>query len=133
MVVLPVADSGGTVSTKPNRCIAGFTFRYAPWLVTWFCTESPIASNTPLRPQIADDPFRTATRRERIESVRAALDDLPAPWRAILFLRDGLGLSYAEIARIEQRTEDVVRVTLHRARKRLRARLQTTSKEGTER
>jgi RNA polymerase sigma-70 factor, ECF subfamily len=65
-------------------------------------------------------PAESAALGEERLVLRAALDDLSPRWRGVLYLRDGLDLSYREIGEILGITEDVVRVTLHRARKRIR-------------
>ncbi len=72
------------------------------------------------------DPAATAADREDIARVRAVLDGLDPLWRLVLYLRDGLGLRYAEIAEVADRSEDVVRVTLHRARLQVRAAMKTS-------
>jgi RNA polymerase sigma-70 factor (ECF subfamily) len=74
----------------------------------------------PVADAAAPDPLDEACRREEAAAVEAALAALPAAWRAALYLRDGLDLSYAEIAEVLERDVDVVRVTLHRARGRAR-------------
>jgi len=71
----------------------------------------------------ADGPLRQASRNEEQALVRAALERMDPGWAAMLYLRDGLGLRYAEIARVLEKSEDVVRVTLHRARRRVREHL----------
>ncbi len=80
--------------------------------------------------QIADlktpDPAEEATRREELRAVNRALQQLDPLWHTILYLRDGLGLAYAEIAVIVEKSADVVRVTLHRARQRIRSSLKET-------
>ena len=63
--------------------------------------------------------------------MRAALERLSPLWRSVLFLRDGLGFSYTEVAGVTGRSEDTIRVTLHRARRRIRALLE--GGEGQER
>ncbi|MEZ6197564.1 MAG: sigma-70 family RNA polymerase sigma factor [Planctomycetota bacterium] len=68
----------------------------------------------------ATDPFEAAARSEERSVLRAALEGLSPRWRSVLYLRDGLDLSYREIGEVVGITEDVVRVTLHRARRRLR-------------
>ncbi len=70
-------------------------------------------------------PDESARRRERKKLLLDALDELPPVWRAVLWLRDGLGDSYAQIGEILEITTDVVRTTLHRARRRLRTKLAT--------
>jgi RNA polymerase sigma-70 factor (ECF subfamily) len=79
-------------------------------------------------PHLADDagetPLKEAIRREETASVEAALERLSPDWRSVLYLRDGLGFSYGEIAETLGRSADSVRVTLHRARRRVRELLQ---------
>lgn len=67
------------------------------------------------------DPAAAAAIREEAALVGAAIDRLPPLWRAVIYLRDGLGLSTGETGAVLERTEETVRVTLHRARLRLRA------------
>ena len=86
-----------------------------------------------IEPADEQDPIREVLRSEQIRGVRSALDRLPASWRAVLYLRDGLDLPYREIAEVEGTTEDVVRVTLHRARQRIRVLLTPEAPGGTER
>jgi len=74
----------------------------------------------PLADAASPDPLDEASRREEAVAVETALARLPAAWRAMLYLREGLDLSYAEIAEVLERDVDVVRVTLHRARRRAR-------------
>jgi RNA polymerase sigma-70 factor (ECF subfamily) len=73
---------------------------------------------------MVSDPVRVSTRGEERRRVTRAVERLPSPWRAALYLRDGLDLSYGEIALILDTTDDVVRTTLHRARNRVREMLQ---------
>lgn len=82
----------------------------------------PLIEGDPEAPENSPDEF--ARRRERKKLLWEALEDLPPVWRAVLWLRDGLGDSYAQIAEILEITTDVVRTTLHRARRRLRAKLE---------
>jgi RNA polymerase sigma factor (sigma-70 family) len=51
-----------------------------------------------------------------VVTVRAALDRLPESQRAVLVLRDQLGLSYAEVATAMGRTFGATKVLIHRAR-----------------
>lgn len=77
-------------------------------------------------------PHRAAEMGERFALVEQALRRMNPTWRAALYLADGLSLSYAEIADILDKTEDVVRVTLHRARARVRVLLRSRLAEGAE-
>lgn len=78
-------------------------------------------------PRDPADEVESAEERERLDVVLAGLDEL---WRTILTLRDGVGCTYAEIAEVTGKSQDVVRVTLHRARKRVRAALALDPAEG---
>jgi len=53
---------------------------------------------------------------------------LPEPARSIVVLRDVFDLDYAEIARATDTSLAVVKVTLHRARRRLRRRIEMESR-----
>jgi len=79
----------------------------------------------PLSDPAASTPIEALCRSEDLDLVREALAQLHESWRATLYLRDGLDLSYREIAAILEISVDVVRVTLHRARQRMRAALST--------
>jgi RNA polymerase sigma-70 factor (ECF subfamily) len=66
--------------------------------------------------QLADN----AALRRRL---RSALRTLPAPYRAVVFLREMEGLSTREVAKVMGMSEDNVKTRLHRARIRLQAAL----------
>lgn len=84
----------------------------------------PLAGSGP------DDPVTRLDLAERGSAVRAALARLSPTWRELVFLRDGLGLSYRELAAVAATSEDVVRTTLTRARARLRELLAEHAPEG---
>lgn len=65
------------------------------------------------------DPEETAIRAERGQAVQQALAELKSSDRHILFLRYSEELSYQEIAACLGVRLDTVKVTLHRAKKRL--------------
>jgi RNA polymerase sigma-70 factor (ECF subfamily) len=88
--------------------------------------ERHVESAGPLADPAAADPARLAEERETRQRVRDALARLDPLWRQMLYLKDGIGLRYAEIAEVTERSEDVVRVTLHRARRRVREALERT-------
>jgi RNA polymerase sigma-70 factor (ECF subfamily) len=67
-----------------------------------------------------ETPLKVAVRHEEKDTVQAALARLSPDWRSVLYLRDGLGFSYREIGEVVERSEDSVRVTLHRARQKVR-------------
>lgn len=68
----------------------------------------------------APDPLLAAERAERARILREVLSEMDPVWRAMLYLKDGLGLRYREIGEVLGKSEDMVRVTLHRARARAR-------------
>jgi len=68
----------------------------------------------------ADDPLVRAIGSEERAILSSALRTFSPGWRAALFLADGLDASYAQIAAVMGTSEDVVRTTLSRARRRLR-------------
>ena len=84
----------------------------------------------PLADPGSPDPSRDAVGRETRHQVREVLERLDPLWRLVLYLRDGLDFSYAEIAEVAARSEDVVRVTLHRARRRVREALERSVTGG---
>lgn len=72
---------------------------------------------------IADDrstPEEDYMRKEYVEELRAALDELPALYREAIVLCDLEGLSYLEIADIQSTTIGTVRSRIHRGRRILR-------------
>lgn len=86
--------------------------------------------NIPLSQTDADAPAADASAQERLEhderirSVRKALERLPLRQRMAIQLRDIEGMSYHDAALAMDITEDVLRVTLHRARTALRQALE---------
>ncbi len=88
--------------------------------------ESRIASTGPIADLRSPDPAEEASRREQVRRLERELAALDPVWQTVLYLRDGVGLSYREIASVIERSEDVVRVTLHRARRRMRTALGAT-------
>jgi RNA polymerase sigma-70 factor, ECF subfamily len=80
--------------------------------------------------QRAPDPYLEAHRSEQERMVHTALRTLSPSLRAVLFLRDGLDLRYAEIGMVLGKSEDVVRVTLHRARLKMRTALAASLAES---
>lgn len=66
-------------------------------------------------------PERQMERNEQMDLVRKLINELPEKQRTIIQLRDIEEKSYKEIADVMQLTEDQVKVTLFRARQRIKA------------
>ncbi len=80
----------------------------------------------PLRvaPTLAiDDPAATAASRDEQTRVRAAIDDLPEPYRAVALMRWQHGLDPADIANLRREPPGTTRSLLSRALEKLRERL----------
>lgn len=71
------------------------------------------------------DPEEIALESETRKEVLAGLETLPPDYRCALLLKDGQGLSVAEVADLLGTTEGAVRSTLYRARRLLRERVTT--------
>lgn len=66
-------------------------------------------------------PMEEASRAERQQMVREALDALPAKFREVLVLRELEGMSYRDIARVLELRQGTVESRIFRARERLAA------------
>lgn len=80
--------------------------------------------NGPVSPDVAHpgrDPEQLAQNATLRRRLRQALRSLPAPYRAIVFLREMEGLSTREVAQVMGISEDNVKKRLHRARLQLQA------------
>ena len=69
------------------------------------------------RPDASRSPQEELEHSEKLALVRQIINSLPEKQRTVVQLRDIEGLSYSEIAAVTGWTEEVVKVTLHRARK----------------
>ena len=63
-----------------------------------------------------------------VAAIRSAIAELPQPHQAVVTLRDVEGLSTMEVAEVLGMTPGNVRVVLHRARARIRAAVEATSR-----
>ena len=77
-------------------------------------------------PGAAEAPETEAARSETARLVRAAIDALPVRYREVLALRELEGLSYDEIAAVLSISMGTVESRLHRARARLKRKLEQT-------
>lgn len=76
------------------------------------------------------DPVATVEGREAAAALRAAVDELPDPYREIVVLRFALGLKFQEIARLLDVPLGTALSRLHEAVERLRRRLLTKECPG---
>ncbi|MGD9902145.1 MAG: RNA polymerase sigma factor [Vicinamibacterales bacterium] len=84
----------------------------------------PGATLPPEPPDPGHDPEQAAANARLRTELKRALQTLPPPSRAVLFLREMQGLSTREVAHAMGMSEDTVKTRLSRARKALQAELQ---------
>ena len=70
----------------------------------------------------ASSPYERLVSKERMALIHRLMNELPEKQRLIMQLRDVEGKSYKEIADILQITEEQVKVTLFRARQKIKQR-----------
>jgi RNA polymerase sigma-70 factor, ECF subfamily len=68
----------------------------------------------------ADNPEQLLMRKEMMERVEAAIQQLPESQRLLFVLATQMGMKYKDIGQIVEISEDAVKVRIHRARKRVR-------------
>ena len=79
------------------------------------------ARTRPDTPDPGKNPEQLADNAGLRRRLRTALGKLPAPYRAVVFLREMEGLSTRDVARVLGISEDNVKTRLHRARLQLQA------------
>ena len=84
---------------------------------------SPLEAPDRLADEGAESPADAAYRQELRTAIRTAVEALPAEQRAVIVLRELEGLSYAEIAEVEQVPIGTVMSRLFYARRKLQAAL----------
>jgi len=84
-------------------------------------TQQHLISTTP------DEQF---DERERLSMIRKLMDSLPEVQRSIMELRDIEGQSYQEISKIMDLTEVQVKVYLHRARMKIKNKIEEIERYG---
>ncbi len=78
----------------------------------------------------APSPADALEHEDRLRRVRALFDRLPERQRTVMQLRDIEGKSYREIAAIMNITEELVKITLHRARHTIRTQYERIENYG---
>ena len=76
------------------------------------------------RKQMTDNDLRLMEAREQLSLVRQLMDGLPELQRTIMLLRDIEGKTYQEIAQLLGISETQVKVYLHRARTKIKDRIE---------
>jgi RNA polymerase sigma-70 factor (ECF subfamily) len=84
---------------------------------------APLEDPDRMRDARSEDPAGEAYRGELRAAIRTAIDGLPPEQRAVIVLRELEGLSYAEIAEVEQIPIGTVMSRLFYARRKLQAAL----------
>ncbi len=86
--------------------------------------DDEIAGDGALLPRILDaNPGKTVIRRELVERIQSALDELPEYHRAVILLREVEGLSYEEMAEVLEVPKGTIMSRLFHARKKMQASL----------
>lgn len=83
-----------------------------------------VAGDGTLLPRILDEnPGKTVIRRELLEKIQAALEELPEYHRAVIVLREIEGLSYEEMSQVLGVPKGTIMSRLFHARKKMQAAL----------
>ena len=78
----------------------------------------------------SSNPEEQVQQSDRIKLVKELIDHLPEKQRSVIQLRDFEGKSYKEIADIMQMTDELVKVTLFRARQTIKKKFLETEDYG---
>jgi RNA polymerase sigma-70 factor (ECF subfamily) len=84
--------------------------------------DDDVAGDGALLPRILDgNPSKTVIRRELLERIQRALEELPEHHRAVILLREVEGLSYEEMAEVLAVPKGTIMSRLFHARKKMQA------------
>ncbi len=94
--------------------------------------DSNTVELTPEMEQASDasGPYNQLVHGEKIKLIHRLISELPEKQRSVLQLRDIEGKNYKEIAKVMQLTEDQVKVTLFRARQKVKERFLAIDEYG---
>ena len=94
--------------------------------------DSNTVELTPEMEQASDasGPYNQLAHGEKIKLIHRLISELPEKQRSVLQLRDIEGKNYKEIAMVMQLTEDQVKVTLFRARQKVKERFLAIDEYG---
>jgi RNA polymerase sigma-70 factor, ECF subfamily len=127
----PEAFRGWLYRTVRNACLMNRRKRAGEPARLRSLDEVLPGPDGPLRPDTRDpgkNPEELVANTRLRRRLRTAMQRLPGPYRAIVFLREMEGLSTREVARVMGLSEDNVKTRLHRARVQLQADLQKGSR-----
>jgi RNA polymerase sigma-70 factor, ECF subfamily len=86
--------------------------------------DDEVAGDGALLPRVLDtNPAKTVIRRELLERIQIALDELPEYHRAVIVLREIDGLSYEEMSKVLDVPKGTIMSRLFHARKKMQAAL----------
>lgn len=78
----------------------------------------------------ASNPEERTMQRDRVELVRRLINNLPEKQRSVMQLRDFEGKSYKEIAAVMGISEELVKVSIFRARQTIKKKFEETENYG---
>lgn len=82
------------------------------------------------KPDRTSNPYEDTNAKDRLNTVKRLIDNLPEKQKSCLQLRDFEGKAYKEIAGILGITEDQVKINIFRARQAIKQRYQEFDKYG---
>ncbi|MGE0790012.1 MAG: RNA polymerase sigma factor [Sandaracinaceae bacterium] len=86
--------------------------------------DDELAGDGALLPRLMDsNPAKTVIRRELLENIQRALDELPEYHRAVILLREVEGMSYEEMSQVLGVPKGTIMSRLFHARKKMQASL----------
>lgn len=94
--------------------------------------DSNTVELTPEMEEVSDasGPYNQLVQDERMRLIHRLISELPEKQRSVIQLRDIEGKNYKEIAKVMQLTEDQVKVTLFRARQKVKERFLAIDEYG---
>jgi RNA polymerase sigma-70 factor (ECF subfamily) len=94
--------------------------------------DSNTVELTPEMEEVGDasGPYNQLVQDERMRLIHRLISELPEKQRSVIQLRDIEGKNYKEIAKVMQLTEDQVKVTLFRARQKVKERFLAIDEYG---
>jgi len=121
-----LANRARTAGSKEHRSVPVDVSETGPTVDATRFSEGGMWNDPPIAfTDVIDGRLENATV---VDAIRSAIVELPQPHQAVVTLRDVEGLSTMEVAEVLGMTQGNVRVVLHRARARIRAAVEATSR-----